>query len=319
MQARCDHAISPWIGRGPIASGRRTNNWPLELRSARLPIPLGTKVNTHTFLHTLVGLATALIGMQAFGATPEPDDAAPIVGSKPKPLLEALADLDGRVQAVLPPGLARRVVRTRSSELPDREALVRMLQGWSYVLYPIEVSGAGRTPRWRLLIVSAPEDGADGGGVEPSRFPSLAGGPTEAPMSNAVPSIPDLLAEAGAAALPEQRAKALETLAYQGREEAKDGIGLALADADPNVRAKALEVLKDTADEVPVDLLAGLAQGDAEPMVRAQALALLAERAEDQASPVLETALSDPAPEVRQLARELIEDRGGQHAQLDID
>jgi HEAT repeat protein len=81
-----------------------------------------------------------------------------------------------------------------------------------------------------------------------------------------------------------------------------------LSDPDEQVRARALETLKDTADDVPVNALTQMAHDDASAERRIQALELLAERVDQKARGPLRRALADPQPAVRERARELIED-----------
>jgi hypothetical protein len=81
-----------------------------------------------------------------------------------------------------------------------------------------------------------------------------------------------------------------------------------LSDPDEQVRARALETLKDTADDVPLNTLTQVARDDASADRRIQALELLAERVDQKARGPLRLALADPEPAVRKRARELIED-----------
>jgi HEAT repeat protein len=74
------------------------------------------------------------------------------------------------------------------------------------------------------------------------------------------------------------------------------------------VRAQALQTLKDTGSEVPVQALTRLVREDLSLDLRIQALELLVERAEQQAHEALRVALVDSEPTVHERASELIAD-----------
>jgi hypothetical protein len=141
------------------------------------------------------------------------------------------------------------------------------------------------------------------------------------PASSGVPETPfdeppteELIREALSSATATERAAAAEALAYRSESGstttgyAEQVLAQQLSDPDEQVRARALETLKDTADQVPVDALAQVARDDASAERRIQALELLAERVEQEARGPLRLALADLAPAVRERARELIED-----------
>jgi HEAT repeat protein len=124
-----------------------------------------------------------------------------------------------------------------------------------------------------------------------------------------------LLAKATSSAPANERAAAAEAIAY--RPDHADGTpGYAnqvllqmLSDSDEEVRARALETIKDTADRVPFDALAQVAREDASAKRRMQALELLVERSENgEAREALRVAFNDPDAAVRERARELVAD-----------
>ena len=86
--------------------------------------------------------------------------------------------------------------------------------------------------------------------------------------------------DAAGAATPEERLAALDAFAEQGNMEA---LQQALADPDPSVQRKALEILSGRDGPGTIALLAGMAQS-ADPATRTQALFLL-----------YDTGLADPA------------------------
>jgi hypothetical protein len=121
-----------------------------------------------------------------------------------------------------------------------------------------------------------------------------------------------LLATATSFAPADERAAAAEAIAYRPTYE--DGTpGYAdqvllqmLSDSDEEVRARALETIKNTADPVPFDALAQVARDDASAKRRIQALELLVERSENgEARDALRIAFNDSDAAVRKHARAL--------------
>ena len=125
----------------------------------------------------------------------------------------------------------------------------------------------------------------------------------------AVPSV-----EPAAGTLEEpaaERAAAMEAIAYRSEAEVGGSVADALllqmlSDPDSELRALAIETIKDTADETPFAALAQVAREDASAALRMQALELLVERSEDgEWREPLRIALNDSAPAVRERARDL--------------
>ena len=107
---------------------------------------------------------------------------------------------------------------------------------------------------------------------------------------------------------PGQRAETLRTLGQQRSPELETTLGSALDDPQEEVRATALEVLRDTGTAVPVEQLTRLAREDGHAHVRMDALALLADHAPESAREALEAALQDTEPTVREHAERLLEE-----------
>jgi hypothetical protein len=105
---------------------------------------------------------------------------------------------------------------------------------------------------------------------------------------------------------PGQRVETLWTLGQQRSSELEATLGSALDDPQEEVRATALEVLRDTGTAVPVEQLTRLAREDGNAHVRMDALALLADHAPDAAREALEAALQDAEPIVREHAERLL-------------
>jgi HEAT repeats len=114
---------------------------------------------------------------------------------------------------------------------------------------------------------------------------------------------------------PEQRVEALRTLGQQRSPELETTLGSALDDPQEEVRATALEVLRDTGAAVPVERLTQLAREDGNAQVRMDALAVLADHAPDVAWEALEAALQDTEPTVREHAERLLEEVESQTTQ----
>jgi hypothetical protein len=210
-------------------------------------------------------------------------------------------------------GLARIVVRgnlsgmTVSDSFDDSDvahALRRMLSAHSHLLID---RGASDDVRVIELILLTPRD---------SEQPANGGEPvglTNELLGEDV-SVEALMDAARSSSSPAERAAAAEQLAYRpgsgpGRARHADQVLVEqLSDPDEQVRARALETLKDTSDAVPEDAVAQVARNDISAERRIQALELLAERVAERARGPLKVALADSAPAVRARARELIDD-----------
>ena len=212
------------------------------------------------------------------------------------------------------------------TDVDVEQALRRLLAGRSYVL----IHAGDPAPRLvEVVILRDPrpeparpaEPVADGTGAGRDASAGAGGDDLSPPVPHVAPATPfeglsldalTVIAVRGPDAA--ERADALEAVAYaapavEAREaHAAEVLAVALVDPDESVRARALETIKDTQDEVPVTALARMASADRSPERRAQALALLAERAEAAAVGPLRTALSDPDASVRERARELLDD-----------
>jgi hypothetical protein len=214
---------------------------------------------------------------------------------------DLLAALEQRgIARVTVQGDASRIVVSDSFEASDAtQVLRRVLSAHSHILLDRGTPAGGL--RYIQVILLGPP-GTTAIKVAPSAPSQLES------------SAETLVYEALSSASGTERATAAEALAYRSPAEATaaDYVDSVLAqqliDADENVRARALETLKDTADAVPLDALTQVAREDASAERRIQALELLAERGEQDASAPLRIALSDPEPAVRERARELIED-----------
>jgi hypothetical protein len=107
---------------------------------------------------------------------------------------------------------------------------------------------------------------------------------------------------------PGQRVESLRTLGQQRSPELDTTLGSALDDPQDEVRATALEGLRDTGTAVPVEQLTRLAREDGHAPVRMDALARLADHAPESAREALEAALQDAESTVREHAERLLEE-----------
>jgi hypothetical protein len=226
------------------------------------------------------------------------------------PFGELLATLErsGLVKVVLHGDPSSVTVSDSFGEMDVAQALRRVLSTHSHVL--IDRGPHERAPRIIELILFASQAGERSG----------AGSGTDQSATDSAPVAPrgaqspaDVLANTAlSAASAGERAAAAEELAYRSSSEreryADQVLAQQLSDPDEQVRRRALETIKDTAETVPVDAVAQVAREDASAERRVQALELLAERGERRARRPLHSALADPAPEVSKRARELIED-----------
>jgi hypothetical protein len=104
---------------------------------------------------------------------------------------------------------------------------------------------------------------------------------------------------------PAVRARAVEALVERKREGAREALLEALKDQDEQVRTRALYKAADEDLELPTATLIELALGDSSPDVRFLALEALADRPEVRT--IAEAALNDQSPHVRQRAREILQ------------
>ena len=218
-----------------------------------------------------------------------------------RPLRDVLAALADALQVTVTTNGARLDERVSATltDVDAEQALRRLLAGHSYLL----IHGGHPTPR-SVEVVILRESRA-----EPPRETAPA---VVAPFTR--PSLDALTHVALHGPDATERADAIEAMAYEaqaaapGDRHAGDVLELALHDPDEGVRARALETIKDTQEDVPVPALSRMASADRSPARRAEALALLAERADTAAIPALRRALSDADASVRERARELLDD-----------
>lgn len=231
-------------------------------------------------------------------------------------LSDLLATLEQRgIASVRVHGDASRIVVSDSFEVPDAAHLLRrVLSAQSHILIDRGAPAGGPRLIDVILLGSVANTGTRTLQM-PDRHESAdphaatTGDELQPELSAEI-----LVHEALSSDSNTERSRAAEALAYRSPAEAtaagyvEQVLAQQLVDTDENVRERAIEILKDTADEVPIDTLAQLAREDVSAPRRIQALELLAERAEQDARAPLQIALTDAEPAVRERARELIED-----------
>jgi hypothetical protein len=278
-------------------------------------------------LAAVTGIAVTASG-QAVAAPPAAADSFVVESGRLSgqlngvPLAEVLRLLAGAVPlTVIARGPLPETPVTATLAGVDLEAAVkRLLRGHAYLLVYVEEGVPSGPPLQRLAeIVILPASQPDPPVPVAARpaAPVPAAPAADARAAAAKPS-PELAALAHAAlwgASAEERADAIEAVAYEGAagtpgDSVPVVLTAALSDPDEGVRARALEALKDTVDAeaLPLAELAWMAIEDGSPARRIQALELLAERAETEAAGPLRQALADPEAEVRERARELLTD-----------
>ena len=262
----------------------------------------------------LTSVATAALTVLATAAAAGPPAAVTVDGQQlsarvreaaPREVLAALARGAG-VRIVVRGEVPDAPISVTIDAIEVTRGVARLLAGASYLLVYEEATltperGVARLSE--IHVIAWP-------GRPTSATPAPAQ-PVEqtAPGSELAVAPGVLQHEALGAPEPEQRADALHILAYLGKPE----VGMptlehALADPHESVRARALELIKDTGDGAPFDALAHMARGDRSPRLRAAALALLAEREDVRAVGVLRLGLNDPARVVRERAQALLDD-----------
>src|SRR5436309_2890704 len=103
---------------------------------------------------------------------------------------------------------------------------------------------------------------------------------------------------------PEWRARAAEALVMRKGDRARDVLLQALMDKDDGVRTRTLYAALRSSVKLPADVLIKLALGDSAPNVRFLALEALA--GDPNLGPIVEQALNDPNPHVRNKAEEIL-------------
>lgn len=112
---------------------------------------------------------------------------------------------------------------------------------------------------------------------------------------------------------PEVRARSVETLVEREGQDAEELVLRALEDGNDHVRSRALDVAVTSGVKLPTDTLIDLTQYDPSPLVRTLALVAIADVAENSRRegldirPLAESALSDPAPDVKAQAQQILE------------
>ena len=204
--------------------------------------------------------------------------------------------------------------------------LLLIAAGWSILESYDPIVDRGNRRVEATLPLAAPS-GQRHGRVAGSSWPGPAPAPVaqrlDAPLvmpadaASARPEAPvpeDLIAQALGGGTAEERAAAIDALAYAtpddtgGVDYLTSVLVQSLLDPEGSVRAQALGTLKDRVEDLPVETVAGLVRHDPSPDLRIQALELLVERTGERASEPLRLALADPDPGVRDRAAELAAD-----------
>jgi HEAT repeat protein len=110
-----------------------------------------------------------------------------------------------------------------------------------------------------------------------------------------------------------ERVRSIQVLVERKGDQALDEIQRALRDPDDQVRERALQAALDSSVPLPPLVLEGLVQNDPSPTVRFLALgAIVSGSAESLADDprirtVAELALNDPSPDVKEQAKQILE------------
>ena len=222
-------------------------------------------------------------------------------------LREVAAQLarQGSVDILIPAAIENLEVSASLVDVDARAALQRLLAHHSYMLIERDGGAPGENNRRVIEIVLF--------GTRATAGHTVATAPVRV-AANEDRSVDELVQSAVAAASSDERALAVDALAY--RDPTADGstsraetvLLSALSDPARDVRAQAIATLKDTADSIPFDALSQIAREDEQAVIRIQALELLVERGEERALEPVRIALLDSEDAVRIRARELIEE-----------
>jgi hypothetical protein len=294
---------------------------------------------------TLCRLSTARRWRVAFGqgvlllaacqanATELPSTAPDVSNEHERPILEAerasstgllrTPDRSGsvaiQVRGDLPSEIVLGSLETIDLHRDLHRELHRRLSDYSYVLIDSEPSAAtGRTIEVLLLGLHGDASSAHPASVSPATDADDDGGVPERTVAEEARleelGVEELMYAAQSSDSIETRVAAVDAIAYAAAHDgdaagySRQVLTQSLSDPDERMRAQALETLKDTADELPMESIARIAREDPSPELRMQALELLVERTEQDAREPLRSALLDPEPSVQARARELVDD-----------
>jgi hypothetical protein len=197
-------------------------------------------------------------------------------------------------------------VSTSLHDVELEQGLRRLLRGTSYAMTYAPASSAPASPD-QLRIVELMVFGSEKAASNP-RDRVMGPQPFDATEALPLRSGEDATASVPTVPPPEDRSPSLDDLGQRRSPEIETTLGSALDDPQEEVRATALEVLRDTGTAVPVERLTRLAREDAHAHVRMNALAPLADHAPEAAQQALEAALQDAEPAIRERAERLLED-----------
>jgi HEAT repeats len=193
------------------------------------------------------------------------------------------------------------------------QGLRRLLRDTSYAMTYESASASPDKPQLVELMVFGSEKAAPNSHVQ-DMGPQPLGTVRAMPLRNrkgaaaSTPTDPSPEHHSPVPDDPGQRVEALRTLGQQRSPELETTLGSALDDPQEEVRATALEVLRDTGTAVPVEQLTRLAREDDNAHLRMDALALLADHAPEAAREALEAAVQDAEPAIREHAERLLEE-----------
>jgi HEAT repeats len=209
------------------------------------------------------------------------------------------------------------------------QGLRRLLRGTSYAMTYEPASSASASPDQlqivELMVIGSEKAASnshvqDMGGTVKAMLPrqDLGSQPFTTIMAMPIRTSKEAAASTTTDPSPEQhfpasddpapRVEALRTLGQQRSPELEATLGSALDDPQEEVRATALEVLRDTGSAVPAERITQMAREDGNARLRIDALALLADHAPDAAWEALESALQDADPTVREEAERRLEE-----------
>lgn len=250
------------------------------------------------------------------------------------PLAEVMAKLaeQAPVRASVAEAVREEKVSATFDALPLAEGIARILKGMSYLLSPLparEQADAGSAgPQQAIMVVFVLGVGQDGplAGVGTAQAkPRLArtsarpkrgrhDDEDQAPRpelseQERLAQVAELSKRALQASEPQVRAQALRGLVHldQGGETLSTVVTALRADAAPQVRAQAVQLLDQTLTPTPRDLLVDTALSDDSPEVRLEALRLLAFEDRQAALAPLQKAARDADPELSGHAQKLLD------------
>ncbi len=187
-------------------------------------------------------------------------------------------------------------VQAEFEHLPLQKGLQRMLHGRNHVLIgTVREPGSADAPVSSIELYLLDGTWVTKGAVKTTRTATPPPTTTRQERSSQPGDI-------------EERIDALFDLIEEDPAQASEAVAIAARDPNLEVRRAALEALEYLEEMAPINVLTEMALEDEDPELRVEALELLAASDAESAISTLQLALKDPNEDIRQFARNMLQD-----------